>query len=49
MELASEDMWAGMFPLPDDVSMEPQPLSDRQIAELTALFRTARQGNEPAA
>lgn len=49
VELASKDIWADMFPLPDDVSMEPQPLSDRQMAELTALFRMARQSSEPAA
>jgi hypothetical protein len=32
---------APFFPLPDGFSLEPQPFSSAQIAELTALFSTA--------
>jgi hypothetical protein len=38
----------GFFPLPEGYSLEPKPLTDDQIAELTGLFRTSRQ-DEPSA
>jgi hypothetical protein len=40
---------APFFPLPDGFSLEPQPFSSAQIAELTALFSTAdaRQPGQP--
>lgn len=37
------------FPLPEGYSLDPKPLTEDQIAELTALFRTADQGNPAAA
>ena len=38
-EPASDE--AGFFPLPAGFSVEPKPFSDAQIAELSALFRSA--------
>jgi len=32
---------AGFFPLPEGFSMEPEPFSDAQIADLKALLSTA--------
>ena len=46
MDSSSKDLWADCFPLPEDVSLEPQPLSGRQIAELTDLFRRSRSEAE---
>jgi hypothetical protein len=40
---------ADFFPLPEGCSLEPNPLTDDQIAELTSLFRTARQDKPSAA
>lgn len=31
-----------MFPLPDDYSEEPQPLTADQVGELTVLFKLAK-------
>ena len=32
--------WPDLFPLPGGYSVEPQPLTDKQLGELTALWRS---------
>ncbi len=34
------ETWPDMFPLPGGYSLEPQPLTDKQVSEQCALWRS---------
>ncbi len=44
---AAPETWPDLFTLPDGYSVEPQPLTDKQLGELTMLFRSSPCATQP--